>query len=62
MTNLTERLTGKDTRQAIKYEEDSVHNVLTAARNAIISIAKKVKDNVLHMMTIPVIALQSTTL
>ena len=39
----------------MEYEEESVHNVLTAAQNAIVSMAKKVKDNVLHVMTVPVI-------
>ena len=46
---------GKGTGQAMEYEEELVHNVPTAARNAIVSIAKKVEDNVLHIMTIPVI-------
>ena len=46
---------GKGTRQAMEYKEESVPNVLTAARNAITSIAKKVEDNVLHVMTTPVI-------
>ena len=55
MTSLTERLTGEGTRQAMEYEEELVHNVLTAAQNAIVSIAKKVKDNILHVMTAPVI-------
>ena len=32
-----------------------------AAQNSIISIAKKVKDNVLHVMTASVIAPQSIT-
>ena len=39
----------------MEYEEESVHNVLTAARNAVVSMAKKVEDNVLHVMTAPVI-------
>ena len=60
MTNLTKRLTGKGTRQAIEYEEELVHNVLTAAQNAIVSIARKVKDNILHVMTTPVITPPST--
>ena len=51
MTSLTERLTGKGTGQAMEYEEESVHNVPTAARNTVVSIAKKVEDNVLRMMT-----------
>ena len=55
MTNLTERLAGKGTRQAMEYEEELVHNVLTAARNAVVSVVKKVEDNVLHVMTAPVI-------
>ena len=55
MTSLTERLTGKGTGQAMEYEEELVHNTLMAARNTAVSIAKKVKDNVLHVMTAPVI-------
>ena len=55
MTSLTKRLTGEGTGQAMEYEEELVHNVLTAAQNAIVSIAKKVKDNVLHVMTVLVI-------
>ena len=55
MTSLTERLTGKGTGQAMEYEEESEHNVPTAARNAAISVAKKVEDNVLRVMTAPVI-------
>ena len=50
---------GKGTGQVIEYEAESVHNVLAAAWNTIVSVAKKVKDNVLHMMTAPVIVLQS---
>ena len=55
MTSLTERLTGKGTGQAMEYEEELVHNTLTAARNAVVSVAKKVEDNVLHVMTAPVV-------
>ena len=36
-----------------------VHNVVTAACNAIVSIAKKVEDNILHVMTVLVITLPS---
>ena len=39
----------------MEYEEELVHNTPTAARNAIVSVAKKVEDNVLRMMTAPVI-------
>ena len=39
----------------MEYKEELVHNVPTAAHNAIVSIAKKVEDNVLHVMTVPVI-------
>ena len=39
----------------MEYEEESVHNVPTAARNAIVSVAKKVEDNILRVMTTPVI-------
>ena len=55
MTSLTERLTGKGTRQAIEYEEELVPNAPIAARNAVVSVVKKVEDNVLHVMTMPVI-------
>ena len=62
MTSLTERLAGKDTRQDMEYEEKLVHNVLAIAWNAIILVAKKVDDNVLHMMTAPVIVPQPAIL
>ena len=62
MTSLTKRLTGKGTGQAMEYEEESVHNVPTAAQNTIVSMAKKVKDNVLHVMTVLVVMLPSATL
>ena len=55
MTSLTKRLKGKGIGQVIEYEEDLVYNVLMAARNTVVSIAKKVEDNVLHVMTTPVI-------
>ena len=55
MTCLTERLTGKGTGQAMEYEEELVHNVPTSAQNAIVSIAKKLEDNILCVMTTPVI-------
>ena len=60
ITSLTKRLTGKGTRQAMEYEEELVHNVLTASHNAIVSIARKVKDTVLCIMTMPVIMPPST--
>ena len=55
MTSLTKRLMGEDTGQAMEYEEESIHNVLTAAPNTIVSIAKKVEDNVLHVIAMPII-------
>ena len=45
----------------MEYEEELVHNVLMAARNAIVSMAKKVEDNVLRVMTVPVIMPPSAT-
>ena len=60
MMSLTERLTGVGTRQVMEYEEELVHNALMAARNAVVSMAKKVEDNVLHMMTALVIMPPST--
>ena len=59
MTSLTKRLTGKGIRQVMEYEEELVHNVPTAAQNAIVSVPKKVEDNVLHVMTTLVIKLSS---
>ena len=32
-----------------------MHNVPTAARNAVVSMAKKVEDNILRVMTAPVV-------
>ena len=46
---------GEGTRQVMEYEEESVHNTPTAARNAVVSMAKKVEDNILRVMTAPVI-------
>ena len=43
----------------MEYEEELVHNAPTAAHNAVVSVAKKVEDNVLHVMTAPVIMLPS---
>ena len=43
----------------MEYKEELVHNALMAARNAVMSMAKKVKDNVLHVMTAPVVTLPS---
>ena len=54
MTSLTERLTGNGNGQAMEYEEELVHNVPMAARNAPVSMAKKVEDNVFRVMTAPV--------
>ena len=48
MTSLTKRLTGKGARQMMKYEEEFMYNVPTAAHNAVVSIAKKVEDNVMQ--------------
>ena len=61
MASLTKRLTGKGTGQAMEFEE-SVRNVLTTAQNAVVSIAKKVENNVLCVMTTSVIMPPSTML
>ena len=61
MTSLTKRLIGEGTGQAMEYEEELVHNVPTAAQNAVVSVAKKVKDNVLHVMTTLVVTPPSAT-
>ena len=55
MTSLTERLMGEGTGQAMEYEEESVHNAPMAAHNAVMSVAKKVEDSVLHVITAPVV-------
>ena len=60
ITSLTKRLMGEGTWQAIEYKEELVHNVPTAAHNAIVSIEKKIEDNVLCIITIPVITQPST--
>ena len=46
----------------MEYEEELVHNVPTAAHNAVVSVAKKVKDNILCVMTAPVVTPPSATL
>ena len=46
----------------MEYEEELVHNALTAARNAIVSVAKKVEDNILCVMTALVVTLPSAML
>ena len=61
MTSLTKWLMGKGTGQKMEYKYESVHNMPTAARNTIVSVAKKVEDNILHVMTMPVITPPSTT-
>ena len=38
----------------MEYKEELVHNMLTAAHNTVVSVAKKVQDNVLRVMTAPV--------
>ena len=55
MTSLTERVTGEGTGLVMEYEEESVHNAPTAARNAVVSVAKKVEDNDLCVMTVLVV-------
>ena len=62
MTSLTKRLMGKGTGQVMEFEEESVHNVPTAAQNAMVSVAKKFEDNILCVMTTPVIMPPSTML
>ena len=44
----------------MEYEEESVHNMLMAAQNTIVSIANKVKATILHVMTARVITPLST--
>ena len=44
----------------MEYEEKFVHNALAVAQNAIVSMAKKVKDNILHRSTALVMVPQPT--
>ena len=46
--------------QDMEYKEALVDNAPTISQNAMVSKAQKVEDNVLQMMTMPVIALQPT--
>ena len=57
MTSLIKMLVGEGTGQAMEYEEELVQNVPSIYQNAIVSLAKKVKDNILHMMIAPIITL-----
>ena len=45
----------------MEYEEELVHNMPTAAHNTVVFVAKKVEDNVLRVMTAPVITPPSAT-
>ena len=45
----------------MKYEE-LVHNLQAIAQNTIISMAKEVEDNILHMIIAPIIVLQPAVL
>ena len=45
----------------MEYEEESVHNMPTAARSTVVSVAKRVEDNVLRVMTAPVVTPPSAT-
>ena len=60
ITSLTKRLVGEGTSQDIEYKQEVVQNTPSIAQNTVVSVAKKVEDNVLHMMTAPVVALQPT--
>ena len=59
--SLTERLAGKGTRQDMEYKEELVHNMPAIAQNAVISVGKKVEDNILHIMIALVVTQQPTT-
>ena len=62
MMSLIKRLVGKGTRQDMEYMEKSVYNAPAIAQNTVTWVAKKVEDNVMRVMTTPIIALQSATL
>ena len=42
----------------MEYNKESVHNVLAVTYNAVVFIALKFRDNVLHIMMVPITALQ----
>ena len=46
----------------MEYQEDLVHNAPAISQNTIISVAKKVEDNSLCVMTAPVIMPQPAML
>ena len=59
ISSITKRLEGKGTGiLLIKYKEDLVCNALAVAWNAVMLLALKVEDNVLHIMIVPAIAPQ----
>ena len=60
MTSVIQRLLAKGTGHKIEYKDELVHNVVALTQNAIMSVASKVKDNVLLVMTTLVIVLQNT--
>ena len=55
-------MAGECTGQVMEYEEELVHSTWTIAQNTIVYMAKKVEDNVMHVMTTPVIVEQSVLL
>ena len=57
MSSLTKRLASKVIEQDIKYEKESMHNVVAITHNAVVSIASKDKDNILCIIVVLVNAL-----
>ena len=58
MTSLIKRLKGKSTKHEMEYKEKSLPNAPAVAWNAVVSMASKFEDNILWVMTTPVIASQ----
>ena len=56
MTSLIKILAGKGMGQDIKNEEESMHKVPIHAQNGLVSATSKVKDNILPIKIVPVIA------
>ena len=62
LMSLTKRLVGEGTGQDMEYEEELEHNVLAISQNAVISMAKKVDNSILRVITAWVVTSQSTML
>ena len=60
ISSLSKRLAGKDIEKDMEYEEKLVHHAPIFIYNPVVFIASRVKDNIMNIMIVSVIALQST--